>query len=87
MHNCYLCLDDRAFDSQGAFPCIVRLREGAHRLYRHDASHADRLRALAAYLATDRAEDPICRAHCYDLYRELSQAVSQRLLPSGNGEG
>ncbi len=85
-HHCYFCLDDRAFDSQGAYPCIVRLREGAPSLYAHGDDTRDRVQALANYLATDRACDPICRAHCYDLYRELSQAVGQRLHPPAGEE-
>ena len=85
-HHCYFCLDDRAFDSQGAYACIVRLREGAPMLYRHEDPPAARLRALADHLSADRSQDRICRTHCYDLYRELSRAVGQRLLPRAGEE-
>ena len=82
-HPCWLCLDDRAFDSQHAYPCIVRLREGATPLYRHTDDTAAKLAATIEFLAQDRTNDPICGAHCYDLYRELSQAVTTRLQVHG----
>ncbi len=78
-HPCWFCLDDRAFDSGGAYPCIVRLREGAPPLFLHSHDHDTRLRNLTTFLAADRSQDPICRAHCYDIYRELSQAAASRL--------
>ncbi len=82
-HPCWLALDDRAFDSRGAYPCIVRLREGGQPLFHHGDDIPARLRSLAAFLATDRAADPICRAHCYDLYRELGTATAARLQSLG----
>ncbi len=82
-HPCWFCLDDRAFDSQGAYPCIVRLREGGRPLYQHTDPPRSKLIALSAFLATDRSSDPICKAHCYDLYRELSVRASARLQRSG----
>ena len=82
-HPCWLCLDDRAFDSRGAYSCIVRLREGGKPLYLHEDSTPTRAARLGAFLATDRALDPICRAHCYDLYRELSVTTAARLRAHG----
>lgn len=78
-HPCWFCLDDRAFDSRGAYACIVRLREGGRPLFQHGDDGPAKERALRAFLATNRSRDPICQAHCYDLYRELSQAASARL--------
>jgi MoaA/NifB/PqqE/SkfB family radical SAM enzyme len=78
-HPCWLCLDDRAFDSRGAYPCIVRLREGGEPLFHHGDDTPSRAARLQAFLATDRSQDPICRAHCYDLYRELSVATAAKL--------
>ncbi|MFH1466840.1 MAG: radical SAM protein [Pseudomonadota bacterium] len=82
-HTCWFCLDDRAFDALGAWPCIIRMREGCAPLWTHDAPAAERRAALAAFLRTDRRADPVCRTHCFDLYRDLSRAVTLPLTPQG----
>lgn len=71
-HHCFFCLDDRAFDSLGAYPCILHLREGGRRLFRHTVTDDEKVNRLAAYFQTDRFTDPVCRTHCFDLYRDLS---------------
>ena len=76
-HHCWFSLDDRAFDSEGAWPCIVRMREGAPPLWRHGAEPGTCARRLAAFLAEDRRQDPICAEHCFDLYRDLSRAAAR----------
>lgn len=71
-HTCYHFLDDRTYDSAGAYPCIIHLREGGNRLYRYDDSIEEKREKLADFFRENRAENPICRTHCFDLYSALS---------------
>jgi pyruvate-formate lyase-activating enzyme len=82
-HTCWFSLDDRAFDSQGAWPCIIRMREGCAPLWEHATPLEARRGALASFLRTDRRRDPVCRSHCFDLYRDLSRAVALPPVPEG----
>jgi pyruvate-formate lyase-activating enzyme len=71
-HTCYHALDDRAYDTIGAYPCIIHLREGAPPLYRHEEPFEVRRRRLSEFLKTDRTRNPICRNYCFDFYRSLN---------------
>lgn len=79
-HLCYHCLDDRSYDSVGAFPCIIYLREGGKRLFRHGDSTDTKRKNLNMFFRTDRTGDPICRQFCFDVYRALSDRVASMLL-------
>jgi MoaA/NifB/PqqE/SkfB family radical SAM enzyme len=80
--RCFLSLDDRAYDAAGAYPCVIQLREGGRSLYEHrDAPERQRQRVLA-FACEDRTLDPICRAFCFDLYRDLNARVDQLLRDS-----
>ena len=79
---CFQCLDDRAFDSVGAYPCVIHLREGGEKLYAHDDPEDHKRRQLGAFLPQDRSQDPICRRCCFDLYRGLNERV-EFLLRNG----
>jgi len=74
--RCYLALDDRCYDSQGAYACVVQLREGGRRLWRASATPVQRRAALRAFVHADRSEDPLCRRYCFDLYRRINTRVS-----------
>lgn len=86
IQTCYHCLDDRAYDSLGAWPCIIHLREGGKRLYHHKDPTQLKQKRLYAFLHSDRAEDPICRIFCFDVYRALNERVAS-LLHAGCVEG
>jgi pyruvate-formate lyase-activating enzyme len=73
--TCYHSLDDRAYDSCGAYPCIIHLREGGKRLYDHDDTEDFKRKQLENFLREDRASDPICRNFCFDVYRALNERV------------
>lgn len=75
-HFCRHFLDDRAFDSVGAYPCIIHLREGGQRIYRHDDDQAFIATRIAAFASGNRAEDPLCRNYCFDVYRDFSDRVT-----------
>lgn len=83
---CYQSLDDRAFDSIGAYPCIIQLREGGKRLYNHGDTDDVKKQRLHDFLVEDRSRDAICRSFCFDLYRDLNMRVSRRLA-SGSPRG
>ena len=79
---CFQCLDDRTFDSAGAYPCVIHLREGGERLYARDDPEDLKRKQLGAFLRQDRSRDPICRRCCFDLYRGLNERV-EFLLRNG----
>ena len=79
VRHCYHSVDDRVFDSSGAYPCVIQLREGGPSVYLHSDSAGEQERKLRAFVATDRSRDAICRRCCFDLYRRLNEAVTVRL--------
>jgi hypothetical protein len=83
--HCWQALDDRAYDSLGAYACTIRLREGAPPIYLHRDSDAEKKRKLARFIKQDRLDDPICKKHCFDLYRILNARV-HHLLRSETGQ-
>ena len=78
-HACYHGLDDRAFDSLGAYPCVIQLREGGERIYRHDEDAEAQAAGLRRFFETDRLGDPLCRQFCFDVYRDLSDRAAALL--------
>ncbi len=74
--TCYHSLDDRAYDSVGAYPCVIQLREGGERLYLHEDADDIKRQQLTNFLREDRITDPICRNFCFDVYRALNERVS-----------
>lgn len=74
-HHCYQSFDDRAFDSIGSYACIIQLREGGKPLYLHDDPHEYKVLRLKNFMFSDRQYDPVCRTHCFDLYRDLNERV------------
>ncbi|MDM8525087.1 radical SAM protein [Desulfococcaceae bacterium HSG8] len=74
-HTCFHFLDDRTYDSLGAYPCIIHLREGGKRLYYHSDPPGKKQEKAAKFFHTDRAANPICHAFCFDVYRALSDRV------------
>ncbi|MBN1154986.1 radical SAM protein [candidate division KSB1 bacterium] len=72
---CYQSLDDRAFDSIGSYGCIIQLREGAKPIYLHDDPYEYKILSLNNFLKSDRHDDPVCRKHCFDLYKDLNDRV------------
>lgn len=73
---CYHSIDDRVFDSQGAYPCVIQLREGGERVYLRTDTPDEQERKLRRFVASDRRDDAICRRCCFDLYRRLNEAVA-----------
>jgi pyruvate-formate lyase-activating enzyme len=78
-HHCYHAVDDRVFASDGAYACIIQQREGGPVLYRHEDPPEHRESVLGQFIASDRRQDGICRRHCFDVYRCLSDAVARKL--------
>lgn len=76
---CYQAVDDRAFDSVGAYACVIQLREGGPRIYRHVDAPKTQIEKLSVFLRQDRTRDPVCRRHCFDLYRGFNERVAHLL--------
>ena len=85
-HTCYHCLDDRAYDSLGVWPCIIHLREGGRRLYRHNDPTEFQRRQLESFFHADRTNNPICQTFCFDVYRALNERVASILHPEETKE-
>ena len=85
-HTCYHCLDDRAYDSLGVWPCIIHLREGGKRMYRHDDPMEFQKEQLESFFHADRTQDPICQTFCFDVYRALNERVASILHPEKTEE-
>jgi MoaA/NifB/PqqE/SkfB family radical SAM enzyme len=79
MCHCFHSLDDRAFDSVGAYACVIQLREGGSRIYEHDLPEYEKIQRLKKFLLQDRKNDPICNKFCFDLYRSINQRVEEVL--------
>jgi MoaA/NifB/PqqE/SkfB family radical SAM enzyme len=84
--HCFQCLDDRVTDSRAAYPCIARLREGGSPVFELDDPDEVKSSRLAAFLASDRSRDPLCRRCCFDLYRDMNERVAW-LLENGPCSG
>ncbi len=76
---CHQCVDDRAYDPCGAYGCVIQLREGGAPVYLHTEPEAEKRRKLGAFRAANRADDAICRRHCFDLYRSLNERTDALL--------
>lgn len=74
-HTCCHCLDDRSYDSMGAYPCIIHLREGGNRLYLHKDPIELKRKRLEDFFRSDRTKNRICRTFCFDIYRAFSDRV------------
>jgi molybdenum cofactor biosynthesis enzyme MoaA len=77
--HCFQSLDDRAFDSIGAYACSIQLREGGSRIYDHDLPESEKIQRLKQFLLQDRKNDPICNKFCFDLYRSINERVKDIL--------
>ena len=77
--NCFFCMDDRTYDSIGAYPCTIHLREGGKRLYEHTMSRAKKEESLADFVSENRTNDPLCRRFCFDLYQSLNRKTKDFL--------
>lgn len=75
-HTCFHFIDDRAFDSLGAYSCIIHLREGGTHLYHHSDTECEIEKKVQSFLNKNRLEDPICQRHCFDIYRDFSNRVA-----------
>ncbi|MEO5334478.1 MAG: radical SAM protein [Magnetococcus sp. YQC-5] len=75
-HICRHFLDDRAFDSIGAYPCIIHLREGGEYLYRHDDPEEAIAEKIETFHHMNRVHDPLCYQNCFDVYRDFSDRVT-----------
>jgi MoaA/NifB/PqqE/SkfB family radical SAM enzyme len=72
---CFQCLDDRAYDSIGAYGCVIQLREGGRRIYEHSMSADEKALRLRRFLHQNRCRDSLCRRYCFDIYRLLNERV------------
>lgn len=79
VRHCYHCFDDRAFDSEGAYGCIIQLREGGAPVYLHHDPESLKIERLRHFLHQNRTLDPICREFCFDLYQSLNDRVTEIL--------
>jgi pyruvate-formate lyase-activating enzyme len=77
--RCYQSLDDLAYDSEGAYGCVIQLREGGNRIFYHHSSEEEKAQKLRDFLQQDRTKDPICRQHCFDIYRKFNDRVDYLL--------
>jgi hypothetical protein len=80
--SCFHCFDDRTFDSEGAYGCIIQLREGGTPIYLHTDPEPLKIERLRQFLRQNRTLDPICREFCFDLYQALNDRVRE-ILNSG----
>ncbi len=74
--RCYQALDDRAWDSIGAYGCVIQIREGGEPVFLHTDAPEVREEKLATFVSADRYRDPICRRCCFDIYRDLNERVT-----------
>ena len=77
--HCYQSLDDRVFDSVGAYACVIQLREGGQRIYDHNMPERIKIQRLKEFLIQNRKNDPLCNKFCFDLYRGINERVQEQL--------
>lgn len=75
--SCYVSMDDRTYDTLGAYACMAQLKEGAAPIYLHSDSEEQKRKKLKAFLAEDRTQDPICMRSCFDLHQAINSQVNE----------